>query len=104
VKVFSFILSAYILFLNTVPCCAIDNCNDELVSTGQVANHEKDDKNNCGNCSPFFTCAGCVGFSILVRSIHFESVQFSSENKFAGYILSPIPDVHYDFWQPPRFS
>jgi hypothetical protein len=102
VNVISFILSAYLVFLNAVPCCAIDNCADELTKNQKADNHKPDDKNDCNNCSPFFTCTGCAMFSTLVTNINFEPVRFTSENKFTGYILSPMPDVHYDFWQPPR--
>jgi len=104
VKVVSFILFAYLVLLNAVPCCAIDNCADELTGTEQPDNHESNDNNDCGNCSPFFTCTGCAGFSASVANINFESVPFFSGNQFSGYILSSIPDVHYDFWQPPRLA
>lgn len=83
----------------------MDNCADELTMTQQqAANHESDDENDCGNCSPFFTCTSCAAFSTSVTNIDFEPVRFFSENIFTGYILSSMPDVHYDFWQPPRLS
>jgi hypothetical protein len=105
VKVFSFILSAYLIFLNAVPCCAIDNCADELTMTQQQASdHEAEDENDCSNCSPFFTCTNCAGFSTSVSGIDFSPVLFFSTNVFSGYTLSLIPGVHHDFWQPPRLS
>jgi hypothetical protein len=38
-KVFAFILSAYLLFLFAVPCCTFDNCPEDKIA--QEANHEK---------------------------------------------------------------
>jgi hypothetical protein len=103
-KVLSFILSAYLLFLNAVPCCAIDNCSDQFVSAGQVANHEEDNKNDCGNCSPFFTCTACAGFTLSVETTCIKTSPSFSSSHHARYILSPVTDVHFDFWQPPRLS
>jgi len=100
-KVFAFILSAYLFFLFAIPCCAYDNCPRE--KTPQQANHE-DNNGDCGNCSPFFTCIGCSGFTVSVEHIYLEIVSSFSVQQYAGYIVSPIPDVHYDFWQPPKLA
>ena len=100
-KVFAFILSAYLLFLFSVPCCAFDNCSEEKIS--QETNHENN-KGDCGNCSPFFTCTGCSGFTVSIENNDLEVVPAFSPHQYAGYILSTIPDVHYDFWQPPKLG
>ena len=100
-KVVAFILSAYLLFLFAVPCCSFDNCPEEKVA--QTEDHEKGDA-NCGNCSPFFTCAGCSGATITFTSTHIETIPLDRTHQYTGFILSSIPDVHYDFWQPPKLS
>jgi hypothetical protein len=100
-KVIAFILSAYLLFLFTIPCCSFDNCPDEKMA--QEEEHKKGD-GDCGSCSPFFTCTGCSGFTVLDQHNHIEIVSIVSGPQYAGYILSSIPDVHYDFWQPPKLS
>jgi hypothetical protein len=104
VNVVSFILFAYLILLNAVPCCAIDHCADELTGTEQSANHESDDKSDCSNCSPFFTCSNCTGLSVSVSNIDFTPVHFFSKDLFTGYILVSLSDMQYDFWQPPRQS
>lgn len=107
-KVFAFILSAYLLFLFTVPCCAFDNCQED--KTAQETNHEKGDDpaspadRDCGSCSPFFTCTGCSGFTVSFEITNLEIAPAFSSQQYAGYILSSIPDVHYDFWQPPKIG
>ena len=100
-KVIAFILSAYLLFLFAIPCCTFDNCPEE--QTAMEANQEKEG-GDCGNCSPFFTCTGCSGFTVSFEITHLEIVSAFSTNHYAGYILSSIPDVHYDFWQPPKVA
>ena len=98
-KVFAFILSAYLLFLFAIPCCTFDNCPEDKIA--QEANHEKGD-GDCGSCSPFFTCTGCSGFTVTAEVINSELISFFSNNQYPGYIVSSIPEVNYDFWQPPK--
>ncbi len=98
-KVLAFILSAYLLFLFAVPCCSFDNCPEDKME--QTADHKKGD-GDCGNCSPFFTCTGCSGFTASVESSSFEISNTIFPRHYTGFILSSIPDVHYDFWQPPK--
>lgn len=98
-KVIAFILSAYLLLLFAIPCCAFDNCPEEKEK--QEANHQKGD-GDCGNCSPFFTCTGCTGFTVSVTEIGAGVGLFFSCNQYHDYIVSSIPDISYDFWQPPK--
>ena len=100
-KVFAFILSAYLVFLFAVPCCAFDNCPED--KTAQETNHEKGD-GDCGSCSPFFTCTGCSGFTVSIENNNLEIISYFSGHQYADYILSDIPDVHYGFWQPPKIA
>ena len=98
-KVVAFILSAYLLFLFAVPCCSFDNCPDEKIV--QTQEHEEGD-GDCGNCSPFFTCTGCSGATLSFENTFIEITPHFSKHQYPGFILSSIPDVHYDFWQPPK--
>jgi len=100
-KVIVFILAAYLLLLIATPCCVFDNCPQE--KTGQSTNHESKD-GDCTNCSPFFTCTGCTGFTISIADINTEIIPFFLDNQYAGYTVSFMPDVHYDFWQPPKLA
>jgi len=100
-KVLAFILSAYLVFLFAVPCCTFDNCAEDKIS--QQADHQEDD-DDCGSCSPFFTCTGCSGFTVSVQNSNIEIIPPLIDQQFAGYVLSSIPDVHYDFWQPPKLG
>jgi hypothetical protein len=107
-KVFAFILSAYLLFLFAVPCCSFDNCPDD--KTEQTAGHEKGDRpalpegGDCGSCSPFFTCTGCSGVIVAHENNNIGITPVFVSHPYAGYILSSIPDVHYEFWQPPKLA
>jgi hypothetical protein len=98
-KVIAFILSAYLLLLFAVPCCSFDNCVDDKIA--QETEHEEDD-DDCGNCSPFFTCTGCSGFTVTAGEINSELISFFSNNQYPCFIVSSIPEINYDFWQPPK--
>lgn len=98
-KVFAFILSAYLIFLVAVPCCSFDNWPEDKIT--QETNQEKGD-GDCGSCSPFFTCTGCSGFTLSFEITNLEIAPAFSGQQYAGYILRSISDVHYDFWQPPK--
>ena len=100
-KVFAFILSAYLLFLFAIPCCSFDNCPEDKIA--QESNHEKGD-GDCGSCSPFFTCTGCSGFTVSFDNTSIEIITAFSPQQYTGFILSSIPDAHYDFWQPPKLA
>jgi len=99
-KVIAFILSAYLVFLFAVPCCSFDNCPEEIEM--QQANHQNEDA-DCGSCSPFFTCTSCSGFTVS-PVLNPELIIFFSNNQYSAYIVSSMPDVDYDFWQPPKIG
>jgi hypothetical protein len=101
VKVITFILSAYLVFLLAIPCCTFDNCPEDKIA--QETGHEENN-DDCGSCSPFFTCTGCSGFTVSTTTINSELISFFSCNQYPAYIVSSMPDVHYDFWQPPKLA
>jgi len=100
-KVIAFILSAYLLFLFAIPCCTFDNCAEDKIAL--QSDHEGGD-DDCGSCSPFFTCSGCSGFTVALQNSNLELIPTFSDRQYADYILCFIPDLHYDFWQPPKFA
>jgi len=99
VKVLAFILSAYLVFLFAVPCCTFDNCAEDKIAL--QTDHENNNE-DCGSCSPFFTCTGCSGFTVTADEINAEIISFFSNNQYPGYIVLSIPEINYDFWQPPK--
>lgn len=102
VKLFTFIFAFYILLLSTLPCCAVDNCNDETQQTQTADKHEHND--SCQNCSPFTLCGNCVGFTFIANSLQVDLAQQFTEQTFSGYIQSYLPQYISSFWQPPRLG
>ncbi|HEX8577358.1 MAG TPA: DUF6660 family protein [Flavobacterium sp.] len=99
-KLWSVILSFYILLLTNFPCGAFEDCKSAVEVSKNTPSESSDfDK----ECSPFFSCSTCSGFIF--------TVSFS--------LLPPFPVVetrviflHYDqhilfkhsnsIWQPPK--
>lgn len=103
-KILCFILSLYILFLATVPCCSDDNCNDEI-KTEQTSNHSQDHKDSdCNTCSPFFTCGTCSGFVFTRSGVDFKEVPFIKGKFIAVYKSQFADDFFAKIWQPPKIS
>jgi hypothetical protein len=99
-KLIALILATYVLSCSVIPCCAMDNCDDEAST---AASHQ--DKGGCkGDCSPFFACGSCAGFSITVTEIQIEQIPFVEKTTHSGLYICTYSDYFPSFWQPPRFS
>ncbi len=100
-KFFGYILSFYLILLATVPCCAIDHCNDN--KTGQATDHKEEDK-DCGNCSPFFNCEGCATATIIYQPVQFDFRVAVVSPVYPFYQHPSLTDADIDFWQPPKIG
>jgi hypothetical protein len=98
-KLAGLILAFYLILLAAVPCCAFDNCSDDKME--QTDNHEKGD-NDCGNCSPFFSCEGCASATISYHPVQIGIPAIQILSVYASYLQLSLPRAEYDFWQPPR--
>ena len=97
----SYILAFYLILLSAVPCCAFDSCPDD--KTEQSAGHEKGDE-DCGNCSPFFSCEGCAAATINYEPLQFDIPAITITSVYTSYIQLSLPRVHFEFWQPPKIG
>ncbi len=100
-KLSGYILAFYLLFLSVVPCCAFDDCPDD--KTEQSSKHENGDE-DCGSCSPFFSCEGCATGTISYQPIEFDFSIQPVLSVHATYLQTRLSQVKYDFWQPPKID
>lgn len=85
-KVSTILIAILSLWLSTQPCCA-DEVSHEDGSLTQMNDTPSD--HTCGNelpCSPFYSCRGCVGFSVEKIAITLSAT-----------LDEPYP-VHFTFW------
>jgi hypothetical protein len=100
-KLPGFLLAFYLILLAAVPCCSFDDCPDD--KTEQAATHEKGD-DDCGSCSPFFSCEGCATATIAYHPFQFEITALQTSPVYTAYLQVSLPRVQYDFWQPPKIG
>ncbi len=100
-KIAGYILSVYLVLLAAIPCCAFDNCPDD--KTEQASSHENGDK-DCGNCSPFFNCEGCATATVAYDPVPLGINAITIASVYTDYIQTALPQVDYDFWQPPKIG
>lgn len=106
-KLLAYSLTFYLLLLSVVPCCTSDKCRDNkselLAGAQQAGDHEQGD-DDCGTCSPFFSCEGCATATVAFETLQFYSPPIRLLTVYTGYIQTSLPQVNYDFWQPPKLS
>jgi len=81
----------------------VDDCPDEKVQAQKVTDHQNGDE-DCGSCSPFFSCEGCAAVSATVEPLFTSIIFLPAGRPYTGFRSPFISDVHFDFWQPPRLS
>lgn len=101
-KIFAFIFCVYILVLSAVPCCAVDECNEEIPQQSHAADTGGQDDNGWDNCSPFSQCGNCAGFTFQTGNGLLSATPALVQQKFTGYIQLYFPQYTASFWQPPR--
>ena len=102
-KLLSYLLAFYLILLSAVPCCAVDECPDDKIDVTATTDHEKGD-DDCGNCSPFFSCEGCAAATISYDPLSFDIPVINISPVYTSYIQSSLPRIDYDFWQPPKIG
>ena len=106
VKFLALLLSVIVLTLTTVPCCALED-NEAHSHQFSEEKHDKcpeKDDDCCKDCSPFYVCGTCVGFTIsnlpvLTFVIHLKPLQHNNI-----YIPVELPQMSYAIWQPPKLG
>jgi hypothetical protein len=106
-KIWGYILAFYLILLSVVPCCSFDDYPEDKtdLSAGaeQTTNHEAGDE-DCGSCSPFFSCDGCATATVDFQPTNFDLVSLQDSPVYTSYLEISLPRVDYDFWQPPKLS
>jgi hypothetical protein len=97
-KFFAWIFALYLLTLNAIPCCELDNCGDGQT---EQSSHQ-DEKKSCNNCSPFFSCEGCAAATIIYDPISFIALSTINLPAYNIYTEGSLPGTDRDFWQPPK--
>ncbi|MHA6250276.1 hypothetical protein ACXYMU_20240 [Pontibacter sp. CAU 1760] len=93
-------LAVLVAVLSVMPCCADAGCDVAEVATEQRDSHE----DGAAACSPFYSCAACVGFTIANPQIGLASFLIKPVSQVPAYTLYLIPHPLYAIWQPPKIA
>jgi hypothetical protein len=105
VKIWIIFLSFLVLILSTVPCTALPSASKcSIEKECESTSHECG--SNCkGKCSPFYSCGGCIGFTMMSSSsLITEKTLIISDKMVKAITYDKF--VHSSFickiWQPPK--
>jgi len=107
VKFLVLLLSAIVLTLTVVPCCAFEENESHAHKASTEEKHNKcseDDDDCCKSCSPFYVCGTCAGFTVnqlplLTFVIYLKPVQHNDV-----YIPVELHQMPHSIWQPPKLG
>lgn len=100
VKLFALLLSTIVLTLTSVPCCALENNEADHY----VQENSQNDDDCYENCSPFYTCGTCVGFTITDYSAETFAVYIRPIQHNSIYHPFELTQIVPSIWQPPQLS
>ena len=102
-KLFSCILSLYLLMLTAFPC--IDSPKDNSMPDTELSQTPlADHQSNSELCSPFCVCDCCIS-PIIYQDCTIQINFFShSQNHLFTFIPLPVHSLHLSIWQPPKLS
>jgi|LauGreDrversion4_2_1035121.scaffolds.fasta_scaffold231513_2 hypothetical protein len=107
VRLIAFILSIFVLVLSTMPCCNVGHeASEKYCTEKQSGTNSQQQDDDCGsNCSPFYSCGTCVGFTFA------SSYQFIKPVILAPGLSKLIPyqknfsaGFYGKVWQPPKIA
>ena len=99
-KIFSIILSIYIIALTLIPC--VDNYSDSCMNKQEFVNNDDNSHPlDIDLCSPFCVC-NCCGTSISISLNIFIPIKTIPITLYFPNTVPKIADIAYSFWQPPK--
>ncbi len=103
-KILALLLSAYVVFLVSLPCRDGENCAYD-VHTGPVHNHNNPDSQDLPDgCSPFCVCS-CCSVTVIMTDFHFESPRTFIPVEVNIPLKQDLYSHYYrQIWQPPKIG
>lgn len=102
-KLFTCLMSLYILLLSCMPCNDSSDCSSEESVSVAVSGTHDDHDDDTEHCTPFCVCACCAA-----PAVQFQQAP-AIKNFVAGKIVNSYPaefifsNTEHNIWQPPRY-
>ena len=82
-------------------CCSVDDCCDE-VQTSQ--NTSQGDRESEDNCSPFINCGTCPGFTQMENVADIPTIQNVKQVHYSKLVSLTLSNYTASLLQPPRVA
>lgn len=107
VRIVTFILSVFVLVLSTMPCCTVvHEAAEKCAIQKQADNDSQQQDDDCdSNCSPFYSCGTCVGFTSASCYPFIKPVTLAPGiSKLIPYQENFSAGFSGKVWQPPKIA
>ncbi|WP_379091392.1 hypothetical protein [Pedobacter sp. UC225_65] len=107
-KSIALLLSIIVLVLTTVPCCALEERDthahqkEQKQEQHQCSEQQKDEC--CKDCSPFYVCGTCIGFTPTAQPLFVFTVSVKPVQHHTFYLPIELSPIYTLIWQPPKLS
>ncbi|MBK8787057.1 MAG: hypothetical protein IPN43_11340 [Chitinophagaceae bacterium] len=104
-KIFTLILSFFLLYLSCLPCSDSTECNIKAPAAISATDNHQQHRHDAEACTPFCTCSCCAAsaFYTSFSKAQVNKVMPSSE-KFPLYNVVFTTEANNSIWQPPKIS
>jgi hypothetical protein len=96
-----------VLTLTITPCCALEEHQAHTESREKKEpSHNCPEKNDdcCKDCSPFYVCGTCAGFTFSGYSLITFTTYLKPEIHRSTYLMIELRQVLTSIWQPPKIA
>jgi hypothetical protein len=108
VKSIALFLSIIVLALTTVPCCALEerdaHAHQKELKKDQHQCAEQTDDECCKDCSPFYVCGTCIGFTATTQPLFVFTIVVKPIQHNTFYLPIELSPIYTLIWQPPKLS
>ena len=98
------LLSVIVLTLTAVPCCAFEGGEGHVHKAEQAEKHacSEQDDDCCKDCSPFYVCGTCIGFTITAQQVITFTIPVKALQHNTTYVSAELPIILVSIWEPPK--
>lgn len=92
--------------LSVVPCSAFELRDEHQTEASEKQNHDCNENNDdcCNDCSPFYVCCTCIGFTFTSPTAPSFAIQLKQIQHNTPYLPVNMGIVPANIWQPPKLA
>ncbi|HKG06684.1 MAG TPA: hypothetical protein VKB19_09520 [Pedobacter sp.] len=105
-KFIALFLVVIVLTLTITPCCALEGTESHAHEMKEKQKHECEEQSDdcCKECSPFYVCGTCIGFTFSAQLYIGFTMVLKPVQHNTAYVPFKLPVIPPAIWQPPKLS